>query len=67
MDLEEARKTLSKRPTFTPKRVAFFTVAGLCLVGGIALRASQYFGPPDAQENPAATVDSAPPAVTTAK
>jgi len=64
MDLEEARKTLSKRRTFTPKRVAFFGVAGLCLVAGIALRAAQYFGPPDAQVGPPPTVESAPPAAT---
>jgi hypothetical protein len=55
MDLEEARKALSKRRTFTPKRVAFFVVAGLCLVAGIALRASQYLAPPDAEQSAPAT------------
>ena len=35
MDLEVARKALSKRSKFSSKRVAFFVVAGLCLVAGI--------------------------------
>ena len=43
MDLEVTRKALSKRSTFSPKRVAFFVVAGLCLVAGILLRSGQYF------------------------
>ena len=38
MDLEVARKALSKRNAFSPKHVAFFVVAGLCLIVGILLR-----------------------------
>jgi hypothetical protein len=49
MDLEVARKALSKRSTFSPKRVAFFVVAGLCLVGGILLRSGQYFAQPEVE------------------
>ena len=51
MDLEVARKALSKRNTFSPKRVAFFVVAGLCLVAGIVLRSGQYFGQPEVEQN----------------
>ena len=50
MDLEVARKALSKRSTFSPKRVAFFVVAGLCLVAGILLRSGQYFAQPEVEE-----------------
>jgi hypothetical protein len=46
MDLEVARKALSKRGAISPKRLAFFAVAGLALVGGILLRTG-YFGQPD--------------------
>ena len=51
MDLEAARKTLSKRNDFSPKRIAFFVVAGLALAGGILLRSGQYFAQPDVQQN----------------
>ena len=49
MDLEVARKALSKRSNFSPKRVAFFVVAGICLVGGILLRSGQYFAQPEVE------------------
>jgi hypothetical protein len=66
MDLEEARKSLSRRRSFTPKRVAFFAAAALCLIAGIALRSVQYFAQPDAVQSPPATVEpSAPPAAPT--
>lgn len=44
MDLEAARKSLSKRNTFSSKKIAFGVVAGIVLVAGIGLRASHYFG-----------------------
>ena len=61
MDLEVARKALSKRNTFSPKRVAFFIVAGLCLVVGILLRSGQYFGQPEVEQNAPVTVAAPPP------
>ena len=62
MDLEVARKALSKRSTFSWKRVAFFVVAGVCLVMGILLRSGQYFGQPEAAQNAPVTVAAPPPA-----
>ena len=61
MDLEAARKALSKRSAFSPKRLAFFAVAGLALVGGILLRTGQYFGQPDVEQNARVTVVAPPP------
>ena len=52
MDLEVARKSLSKRSAFSTKKIAFVAVAGLVLVAGIALRASHYFGETSAQTEP---------------
>jgi hypothetical protein len=65
MDLEVARKSLSKRSVFSSKRIAFFAVAGLVLVGGILLRAGQYYGQPEAEENAPATVAAPPPSAVT--
>ena len=59
MDLEVARKALSKRSAFSPKHVAFFVVAGLCLVAGILLRSGQFFAQPELEQN--APVVAAPP------
>ena len=56
MDLEVARKALSKRSAFSPKHVAFFVVAGLCLVAGILLRSGQFFGQPELEQNAPVTV-----------
>ncbi len=62
MDLEVARKALSKRSKFSPKRVAFFVVAGLCLVAGILLRSGQYFAQPEVElKAPVAVAPSPPP------
>jgi hypothetical protein len=62
MDLEAARKALSKRGAVSPKRIAFFAVAALALVGGILLRAG-YFGQPDVEQNaPVAVAEPPPPA-----
>ena len=63
MDLEVARKALSKRSKFSPKRVAFFVVAGLCLVAGILLRSGQYFAQPEVE--PKAPVAVSPPVAAT--
>ena len=63
MDLEVARKALSKRSTFSPKRIAFFVVAGLCLVAGILLRSGQYFDQPEVDLK--APVAVAPPVAAT--
>ena len=66
MDLEVARKTLSKRSAFSPKHVAFFVVAGLCLVAGILLRSGQFFAQPEVEQNaPVAAAPSPPPAAPT--
>lgn len=65
MDLEVARKTLSKRGAIFPKRVAFFVVAGLALVGGILLRSGQYFGQQEVEQNAPVTVAAPPPSPTT--
>jgi hypothetical protein len=54
MDLEAARKSLSKRNTFSPKKIAFAVVACLVLVVGIGLRASHYLGETPAQNEPIA-------------
>ena len=61
MDLEVARKALSKRGAFSSKRVAFFGVAGLSLVVGILLRSGQYFGQPEVEQNAPVTVAAPPP------
>ena len=61
MDLEVARKALSKRSTFSPKRVAFFVVAGLCLVAGILLRSGQYLAQPEVELKAPVTVAPSPP------
>lgn len=63
MDLEVARKALSKRSAFSPKRVAFFAIAGLCLVAGVLLHARQYFGQPDMDQNAPVAVVATPPPV----
>jgi hypothetical protein len=58
MDLEAARKALSKGSTFSTKRVAFFGVVGLCVVAGIFLRSGLYFTQPEAEQNTPATSSS---------
>jgi hypothetical protein len=65
MDLEVARKSLSKRSALSSKRVAFFVVAGLFLVVGILLRTGQYFGQPQAEETAPVTVAAPPPSAAT--
>ena len=57
MDLEVARKALSKRrASASTKRLAFLIVAGLVLIAGVLLRAGQYFGQPDVEQNAPVTV-----------
>ena len=66
MDLEVARKALSKRSAFSPTHVAFFVVAGLCLVAGILLRSGQHFAQPEAELTaPVAVAPSPPPVAAT--
>ena len=66
MDLEAARKALSKRSTFSSKRVVFFGVVGLCVIAGILLRSGPYFTQPQVEQNaPAAVAPSPPPAAAT--
>ena len=59
MDLEAARKALSKRSTFSPKHVAFFGAVVLCLVAGVLLRLDLYL------PNASVAVTSSPPPVAT--
>jgi hypothetical protein len=59
MDLEAARKALSKRSTFSPKHVAFFGAVLLCLVAGVLLRLDLYL------PNASVAVKSSPPPVAT--
>src|SRR5262245_66392538 len=66
MDLDEARRALSKRGAFSSKRVAFFVAAGLCLAAGIVLHAGQYFSQPSEQNAPVAVAAPPPPAATSA-
>jgi len=66
MDLEVARKALSKRGAFSSKRVAFFVVAGLSVVVGILLRSGQYFGQPEVEQNAPVTVAAPPPSAVAA-
>jgi hypothetical protein len=61
MDLEVARKALSKPSAFSSKRVAFFVGAGLFLVAGIVLRSGHYFTRPEVEQNPPVAVTSSPP------
>lgn len=54
MDLEVARKSLSKRNAFSTKKITFVAIACLVLVAGIGLRASHYLGGTPAESEPAA-------------
>ncbi len=66
MDLEAARKAISKRGALSSKRIAFFVVAGLALAVGIVLRSGQYFGQPDVEQNAPVTLAApTPPAPAT--
>jgi len=60
MELEVARKSLSKRNAFSTKKIAFVAIAGLVLVAGIGLRASHYLGGTPAENEPAAVEAPAP-------
>jgi hypothetical protein len=66
MDLEAARNALSKGSTFSPKRVAFFGVVGLCVVAGIFLRSGLYFTQPETEHDTPATSSATPTAATPA-
>jgi hypothetical protein len=61
MDLDEVRRALSKRGAFSSKRVAFFVIAGLCIVVGILLRSGQYFGQPKVEQSAPVVVPAPPP------
>jgi hypothetical protein len=63
MDLEAARKALTKRSIYSSKRVAFFGVVALCLAAGALLRLGLVPQPELEQNAPAAVTPSAPPAV----
>src|SRR5512143_317272 len=65
MDLEAARKALSKRGAFSSKRVAFLVVAGVALGVGILLRTGQYFGQPEGEQNAPVAVAAPPPSAAT--
>lgn len=57
MDLEEARKSLSKPAPRSPKRMAFLGVAALCVAGGLAWRAG-LFAAPEAGPNAPVAVEA---------
>jgi hypothetical protein len=59
MDLEAARKAVSKRSTFYSKRVVFFGVVGLCLVAGALLRLGLV--PPSVDHDTPVTDTPSPP------
>src|SRR5262245_43337885 len=61
MDLEAARKSLSKRSAFTSKHFAFFGVVGLCLVAGALLRSGLVAQPEAGPNAPVAGAPSEPP------
>jgi hypothetical protein len=72
MDLKVPWKSLSKQDAssskwgaFSSKQVAFFAIVGLALVAGIVLRASQFFGQPEAEQNAPVTVEAPPPPTVT--
>jgi len=54
MDLEAARKSLSKQSRFSAKKIAFGVVVGLVFVTGIGLRVRHYLDDAPAQNEPAA-------------
>ena len=54
MDLEAARKSLSKQSRFSPKKIAFAVVVALVSVAGIGLRINHYLGETPPQNEPAA-------------
>jgi hypothetical protein len=60
MDLEAARKDLAKRSALSPRRLAFFAVAGVALVAGLLLRAG-YFGQPEGEQNAPVVIAAPPP------
>ena len=62
MDLEAARKALSKRNTFYSKRVVFFGVVGVCLIAGVLLRLG--FVPQSEVEQNAPVTDTPSPPLT---
>jgi len=63
MDLEEARKSLSKQNAFPAKKIAFAAVAGLVLVAGIGLRVSHYLEAAPAEGEQTAVEAPAPASV----
>ena len=67
MDLEAARKALSKQGTYSSKRVAFFGVVGVCLVAGVLLRLGLVPQSQVDQNSPVAAKPSQTPAVETTK
>jgi hypothetical protein len=66
MDLEAARKALSKRNTFYSKRVVFFGVVGLCLFAGVLLRLGFVLQSEVEQNAPVTDAASPPPTATPA-
>jgi hypothetical protein len=64
MDLEVARKTLSKPRAVSTKQIAFLAVAGLCVAAGIALRAGLFSGQPTGEEKAPVAVEGSAPAET---
>jgi hypothetical protein len=62
MALKVPWKALSQRGAFSSKQVAFFAVAGLALVVGVALRAGNFFGQPAEENKAPVAVEASPPA-----
>ncbi len=64
MDLEAARKALTKRSTFSSKHLVFFGVVGLCLVAGVLLRLG-LVPQSEVEQNAPVTDTPSPPATPT--
>jgi hypothetical protein len=61
MDLENVRKSLTKRPALPNKRIAFIALAALLVAGGGIWRAAYYVNAPQAASPEAASPEAASP------
>jgi hypothetical protein len=64
MDLENVRKSLTKRPALPNKRIAFIVLAGLLLAGGAIWRVAYYVNAPQAASPQTTSPEAASPQAT---